>query len=77
MGMVLLVAGILMLVLPGQGLFTMIVGLMMMNFPGKYKFERWLVERGPVLKSINWLRARAGHSPLRTSMDDSSIAPEG
>ena len=75
LGMVLLAAGILMLVLPGQGLFTMIVGLMMMNFPGKYKFERWLVERGPVLKSINWLRARAGHPPLRTSMDDSSINP--
>jgi archaellum biogenesis protein FlaJ (TadC family) len=64
MGLVLLLAGILMLVLPGQGLFTMIVGLMMMNFPGKYKLERWIVERGPVLKMINWLRRRAGHEPL-------------
>lgn len=64
MGLVLVLAGILMLVLPGQGLFTMVVGIMMMNFPGKYKLERWIVERGPVLKSINWLRRRAGHDPL-------------
>ncbi len=64
MGLVLVLAGILMLVLPGQGLFTMAVGIMMMNFPGKYKLERWIVERGPILKSINWLRRRSGHDPL-------------
>jgi len=64
MGLALLLAGILMLVLPGQGLFTMFVGIMMMNFPGKYKLERRIVEFGPVLKSINWLRKRAGHEPL-------------
>lgn len=65
-GVVLVIAGILMLVLPGQGLFTMFVGILMMNFPGKYKLERWIVERGPILKSINWMRKRAGHEPLMT-----------
>jgi len=65
-GVVLVMAGILMLVLPGQGLFTMFVGILMMNFPGKYKLERWIVERGPILKSINWMRKRAGHEPLMT-----------
>jgi archaellum biogenesis protein FlaJ (TadC family) len=74
LGLILFCAGILMLVLPGQGLFTMFIGIMMMNFPGKYRVERWIVERGPVLKSINWLRARAGHPPLRTSAVDNSIA---
>ena len=76
LGAVLVAAGILMLVLPGQGLFTMIVGIMMMNFPGKYRFERWLVERGPVLKSINWLRARAGHLPLQASAVDDNITAD-
>lgn len=70
-GAVLVIAGILMLVLPGQGLFTMFMGIMMMNFPGKFKLERWIVERGPVLKSINWLRRRAHHEPLRTCTDGS------
>ena len=66
LGLILFCAGILMLILPGQGLFTMFIGMMMINFPGKYKLERWIVERGPVLKSINWLRRRAGHDPLMT-----------
>ena len=69
LGLILFCAGILMLVLPGQGLFTMFIGIMMMNFPGKYRLERWIVERGPVLKSINWLRDRAGHGPLKVSTD--------
>jgi len=63
-GLILFLAGILMLVLPGQGLFTIFVGILMMNFPGKYKLERRIVEFGPVLKSVNWLRRRAGHEPL-------------
>jgi len=76
MGLVLVLAGILMLVLPGQGLFTMVVGIMMMNFPGKYKLERWIVERGPVLRSINWLRRRAGHDPLIVHSDDSPASSD-
>lgn len=64
LGLVLFLAGILMLVLPGQGLFTMFVGILMMNFPGKYKLERRVVEFAPILKSINWLRRRTGNEPL-------------
>ncbi len=75
-GLVLVLAGILMLVLPGQGLFTMVVGLMMTNFPGKYKLERWIVERGPVLKTINWLRRRAGHEPLIVHNDARPATPD-
>src|SRR3954470_16912544 len=36
LGLVLIVAGIAMLVLPGQGLLTIVVGVVLMNFPGKY-----------------------------------------
>ena len=75
LGVGLLLAGILMLVLPGQGLFTMFVGIMMMNFPGKYKLERWIVARGPVLKSINWMRKQAGHEPVKTYADDGHTSP--
>ena len=58
--------GIAMLVLPGQGTLTIIIGIMFINFPGKYRLERWIVTRGPVLHTINRLRRRAGHAPLIT-----------
>jgi len=64
LGYILVVAGIIMLVLPGQGIFTILIGIMLLNFPGKYQLERWLATRGPVLRSINWLRQRAGRAPL-------------
>jgi hypothetical protein len=64
LGYILVVAGIFMLVLPGQGVLTILVGIMLLNFPGKYKLERWIVARQPVLRSINWIRRRAGKPPL-------------
>ena len=39
-GYTLIIGGILMLVLPGQGLFTILIGLMLSNYPGKYFIER-------------------------------------
>ena len=63
-GWILLLAGIAMLVLPGQGLLTIIMGLLLINFPGKRKFERKLVSNPRVLRSINWFRGRRGKTPL-------------
>ncbi len=59
-----LLVGTAMLVLPGQGLLTMFIGFMMLDFPGKYRFERWLVARRFVSKPINWLRRRRDRPPL-------------
>ena len=55
-----------MLVLPGQGILTILIGIMFINFPGKYRLERWVVLRAPVLNVINKMRHRAGHAPLIT-----------
>jgi hypothetical protein len=49
-----------MLVLPGQGVLTILLWFILMDLPGKYRFERWLVARPLVFKSINRLRHRAG-----------------
>ena len=57
--------GIAMLVLPGQGLLTIVVGIVLLNFPGKYRLERWLATRSPVWRSLNWLRRRAGRPELQ------------
>lgn len=64
LGATFLLLGILMLVLPGQGIITMLIGLMLLNFPGKYRFERWLVSRRPFLRAVNRVRARADRAPL-------------
>ena len=64
LGMVLVVMGIAMLVLPGQGLLTILIGTVLLNFPGKYHLERRLVRMGPIWNSINWLRRRAGRPEL-------------
>ncbi len=63
-GALLLLAGFAMLFLPGQGLLTLFAGLIVMNYPGKYRFERWLVRRPYVLSAMNWLRVRRGREPL-------------
>ena len=64
-GYSLILGGIIMLVLPGQGLFTIIIGLMMSNYPGKYFIEKKFIAIPTVLKSINWLRRKSNKPPIR------------
>ena len=64
LGLVLLVLGVLMLVLPGQGVLTIIAALGLMDFRSKERFERWLMLRPRVFPVINRLRLRVGHPPL-------------
>lgn len=64
LGYVLIIAGIAMLVLPGQGILAILVGIALVDFPGKQRFERWVVSRPAVLRSVNWLRQRRGRPPL-------------
>ncbi len=64
LGGLLLIAGILMLVLPGQGILTILAALALLNFPRKRALEMRILHAPAVLKSINWLRQRAGREPL-------------
>lgn len=64
LGGVLLLAGIAMLFLPGQGVLTILIGVMLMDFPWKFELERRIVRTPTVLRSINWLRERASRPPL-------------
>lgn len=66
-GYVLIVAGIVMLALPGQGLLSILAGLMLVDFPGKESLQRRIVMRPAVLNSINWIRRQAGRQPLALS----------
>ena len=62
---VLIVAGFLMLFLPGQGLLTLLLGIMMSHFPGKYRLEQWFIRQPGILNGLNWFRQRGGHKPLQ------------
>jgi hypothetical protein len=64
LGLMLVLIGLLLLFLPGQGILTLIIGLTIMNYPGKFAFERWLVRRPRVLPALNWLRSRSGAPPF-------------
>lgn len=63
-GFVLIVAGIAMLVLPGQGILTILMGVALANFPGKFTLERRLVQRPSVGRALNRIRRFAGKDPL-------------
>jgi hypothetical protein len=64
LGAVLLAAGIAMLILPGQGVLTILLGLSLLEFPGKRRLEIAIVRRPAVRKAIDWIRARRGRPPL-------------
>lgn len=53
-----------MLVLPGQGLFTILMGLILSNYPGKYNIERRFISIPSVLRTVNWLRKKSNKPPL-------------
>jgi hypothetical protein len=64
LGVAFVLAGVMMLVLPGQGVLTIVVGAVLADFPGKHALLRRVVAQPPVLASANWLRRRAGQPPL-------------
>lgn len=64
LGVVFLLAGIAMLVLPGQGVLTILIGISLVDFPGKIRLERRIVGRPAVLRAINSIREKFGKPPI-------------
>jgi hypothetical protein len=69
-GAALVCLGILLLVLPGQGVLTVALGLMLLDFPGRARLERKIVGRPRVFAAINALRRRARRPPLEMPQQD-------
>ncbi len=69
-GFVLILAGIAMLVLPGQGILTILMGVALANFPGKYALERRLVSRTAVANGLNRIRKMAGRPRLEIPTEE-------
>jgi len=64
LGVVFLLSGLAMLILPGQGLLTLLIGLAMIDFPRKHILIRRLLGHKRVFPVINRLRARFGRHTL-------------
>jgi hypothetical protein len=59
-GLCLIVGGIAMLVLPGQGLLTILIGICLMDFPGKRRLIGRLSGIPQIQRALNWIRRRQG-----------------
>jgi len=64
LGLLLVMAGIIMFVTPGPGLVFLVIGLALCEFPGKHTLLSRLVSKPSVLKTLNWLRAKAKKPPF-------------
>jgi Putative transmembrane protein (PGPGW) len=76
LGATLVLVGIALLVLPGQGLLAILTGLVFVRFPGKRKLVRSLLRRRSVLRPVNALRRRLGRPGIRRP-EPGDCAPEG
>ena len=63
-GGILVLAGIAMLFLPGQGILTIVAGFLLMDFPYKYKIEKWIMSKPIVKKMFNKIRQKAKKEPF-------------
>jgi hypothetical protein len=77
LGVVLLILGALMLVLPGQGLLTILAALTVMDFRGKRALERRLMLQPRMFALINRFRLRAGAPRLLSPEPSRSDDPFG
>jgi len=60
LGILLLMAGIGMLVLPGQGVLTILVALILIDFPGKFYLKKKLISIPSFHKVANHIRHKKG-----------------
>jgi len=58
LGAVCVLAGIAMLVLPGQGLLTIFAGVLLLEFPGKRRLVMWVVSKRLAQRALNWMRRK-------------------
>lgn len=61
---VLFIAGVVMLILPGQGLLTILIAVVISDVPGKYELEKWVLRQRGVLSALNWIRSKANEPPI-------------
>ena len=69
-GAVLIIMGLLMTVLPGQGLLTILAGLIISDFPGKKRLARRIIRIRAVYLAANKIRTSFKRPPLLLNEDE-------
>ena len=64
LGLILILAGIIMLFLPGQGILTILLGVLLISFPGKHKLVQAIVFQPKIQRSLDWLRKKRKKTPF-------------
>jgi hypothetical protein len=64
LGAILILGGIAMLVLPGQGVLAILAGILLTTFKGKQKLVRKIVQKPKVEQALQWIREKANRPPL-------------
>lgn len=62
-----LLAGFIMLFLPGQGVLTMLIGISFMDFPKKRLLEARIIGQPAILNTVNNMRRKYNRPPLTLS----------
>jgi len=68
-GCLLIIAGILMLFLPGQGLLCLFLGISLVHFPGKRRLELALLRLQRIRSTVAWIRRKANREPIKLPED--------
>ena len=55
---ILIIVGLILIPLPGQGVLTVLIGLVISDIPGKRKLERRIIQSPAVLSALNHIRSR-------------------
>ncbi len=63
-GLFLVITGVAMLFLPGQGILTILLGLILLSLPGKQRLISYLINFPSIRKGLNWLRLKSGKEPF-------------
>lgn len=71
-GLLLILVGIALLVLPGEGVITILIGLAMMSIPQKAATIKKFIHRKKILRKINWIRAKMNKPALQTPESNNS-----
>ena len=55
---ILIIVGIILIPLPGQGVLTVLIGIVISDIPGKRKLERRIIRSPSILSALNHIRSR-------------------
>ena len=64
LGVILILAGGIMLFMPGQGILTILIGILCMSFPGKISLIQYLISKPSIQNSLNWTREKMRQKPF-------------